>query len=472
LIAHQLFSGLVELTPDLDVVPDVAFRWEVLDGGRRYVFHLRDDVRWSDGVPVSAADFEFAWKRVLDPATSSGNASQLYGIDGARDFHQGRVTDPDEVGVRALDELTLEVRLERPAAYFLYLMSHTSAYAVPRHAVHAYGDAWTEPGNIVTNGPFAIEARRRGSVVLERSPGYHDRVRGNLRQVEATLHVPDDWQTGLEMYKADELDVVRLLDAPALARQSVRAALPDEYVLVPLGATFYVEFNVTRAPFDDVRVRRAFAQAMDRHALVEAILADTGIVATGGFVPQGMPGHTPGIGLPYDPQRARQLLAEAGYPGGNGFPPRELLTWPRRDEETRHLLTEWHEALGVELTAKRIIEWADYLEVADEGPPSLSLMGWVPSYPDPDNFLRVPIREQIAWHHPVYDDLVDRALEATDQAERMRLYSQADCVLMQEAPIVPISYIQMPLLIKPWVREYPFHALSYWAWKDVVIEPH
>jgi ABC-type oligopeptide transport system substrate-binding subunit len=185
-----------------------------------------------------------------------------------------------------------------------------------------------------------------------------------------------------------------------------------------------------------------------------------------------MPGHTPGIGLPYDPQRARQLLAEAGYPGGEGFSPQTFLYWPRRDEEMRCLLTQWREALGVELTAERIIGWADYLQAAHEDPPAVFVMAWVPDYPDPDTFLRVPVREQTAWHHPVYDDLVDRALEVRDQAERMRLYSQADRILMREAPIVPISYSQNPLLIKPWVRQYPVYAFSYWAWKDVIIEPH
>jgi ABC-type oligopeptide transport system substrate-binding subunit len=308
--------------------------------------------------------------------------------------------------------------------------------------------------------------------VLVRSPGYHGRVSGNLERVEATLHVSDDWQTGLEMYEADQLDVVHLLDAPVLARQRARAALPDEYVLVPDGAVFYIGFNVTRAPFDDARVRRAFAHALDRHALARDVQGDTAAAATGGFVPQGMPGHTPGIGLPYNPQRSRQLLAEAGYPGGDGFPPQELLTSPRRDEETRYLLTQWREALGVGLMAKRSIGWADYLQVADQDPPALYVTAWAPDYPDPDTFLRVPFRKQTAWHHPVYDDLVDRALEVTDQAERMRLYSQADRILMQEAPIVPISYTQTPLLIKPWVRQYPMHAFSHWAWKDVIIGPH
>ena len=472
MVIDQLFSGLVELSPELDVVPDVASRWEILDGGRRYLFHLRDDVRWSDGIPLSAADFEFAWKRVLDPATSSLNASLLYGIRGARDYHERRVSSPDAVGVRALNDVTLEVQLQQPAGYFLYLLCQPATYPVPRHAVRARGGAWTEPTNIVTNGSFAIKAWQGAHVVLERSPDYHGRFSGNLRQVELNLVPSGEWQKRLDMYEADALDVVPLYDAPAPSRERIRAALRDDYVLVPEGGTFYIVFDVTRPPFDDARVRRAFVHALDRHALVKDVLGDDSVAATGGFVPQGMPGHTPGIALPYDPQRARQLLAEAGYPDGDGFPRQQLLIWPRRDEETRYMMARWREALGVELTVTRILAWGDYLDAVDGDPPPLYYMGWVPDYPDPDTYLRVPIRHQSKWRHPTYSELIDRALEVTDQRQRMRLYSEADRLLVQEAAIVPLSYSQAPLLIKPWVREYPVHAFSYYAWKHVIIEPH
>jgi ABC-type transport system substrate-binding protein len=262
------------------------------------------------------------------------------------------------------------------------------------------------------------------------------------------------------------------MDTPVPSRVRVREALPDEYVLAFDGAVFYIVFDVTRPPFDDPRVRRAFAHALDRHALVNDTLGDAAVAATGGFVPQGMPGHTPGIALPYDPGRARQLLSEAGYPGGEGFPQQQLLSWPRREEETRHMLTQWRQELGVDLSVRRVIEWADYIETVDKDPPPLFLMGWVPDYPDPDSFLRVPIRKQTRWRHPTYDHLIDQALEETDQAERMRLYGQADRILIQEAGVLPLNYSQIPLLIKPWVTEYPVHAFSYWQWKDVVIEPH
>jgi ABC-type oligopeptide transport system substrate-binding subunit/class 3 adenylate cyclase len=469
LLVRHLFSGLVDMTPELGVIPDVAHKWDVLDGGRRYLFHLREDVRWSDGVPVSAADFEYAFKRVLDPATSSDAASLLYIVQGARDYHQGGVADADSVGIRALDDWTLEVCLQRPASYLLYLLCHCVAYPVPRHSVRAHGEAWAELDNIVTNGPFAIESWDRGkSMALVRHPEYHGRVTGNLTHVQLS-QAARDRQTAVRMYEANELDVVSLERAPLPLRDRVRQAMPDQYVLMPAGATESAVLDVTRPPFDDARVRRAFVHALDRHALVNQVLGDSHVAAMGGYVPPGMPGHTPGIGLPFDPQRARQLLAEAGYPGGEGFPPVEATTWLKRERELRYLLDQWRNVLGVEFSSE-VMEWGKHLDRVRAQPPHLWLMGWKSDYPDPDTFLRVAIRLRTAWRHPTYDELLERALEMTDQPQRIRLYSQAERLLVQEAPVVLLTYSQEPMLIKPWVKEYN-RAFS-WVWEHVIIEPH
>jgi ABC-type oligopeptide transport system substrate-binding subunit len=341
----QLFAGLVELTPEMAVLPDVAERWEVLDGGRRYLFHLRRDVRWSDGVPVSAVDFEFAWKRALDRADPSPAARMWFTVEGAKDYHQGRVCNAESVGIRALDGGTLEVRLERAAGYFLHMLSAPSTYPVPRHAVRAHGEAWTEPRAIVTNGPFNIEAWKPGGpVALTKRADHHGRVSGNLERVHIELIASDDWRSGWEGYQADKLDIVSLEAAPWSFRQRVREELAGEYGLVPTGSTLYAVLDVSRPPFDDQRVRQAFALALDRPALVEAVPGDRAVAATGGFLPPGMPGHTPGIGVPYDPARARRLLDQAGFPGGKGFPEwvkgsaiRGLLYW-----RWKHAIIEAH----------------------------------------------------------------------------------------------------------------------------------
>jgi len=462
----QLFSGLVELSTEMDVVPDVARSWEVLEGGRKFIFHLRDDVQWSDGVPVTAGNFEYAWKRVLDPATGSPVASLLYDVKGARAFHQGESGSGD-VGIWACDDLTLVVELEEPTGYFLHLLAQSACYPVPRHVVEAHSEVWTEAGHIVTNGPFRLDTWQRGqSVVLSRNPEYHGRFTGNLEHVELSLRRVDPLAQ-LEMYEAHSLDVLALsLETEQAGRRHV-----GEYISVPTLLTEYLGFNVSRPPFDDPRVRRAFVLATDRKTLADVVLRGYNSPATGGFVPPGMPGHSPGICLPYDPEQARQLLAEAGYPGGRGFP--AVDSWTRRTSRShQYLQAQWRENLGVEITWE-IMEWAIYLDRLNKEAAQLFLIGWIADYPDPDDFLRVGLwRMRARWQNEAYDELVERARRVTDQGERMSLYEQADRILVEEAAIMPLYYGRWHLLVKPWVSKYPTSAMGGAHWKDVIIEPH
>jgi oligopeptide transport system substrate-binding protein len=472
-IVCQLFSGLVDLSPETNVVPEVAQSWEVLEGGRKYIFHLRDDVRWSDGTPVTAGDFEYAWKRFLDPVTGTPDADLLYDVKGAKSFHQGRVSNPDTVGVRALDGLTLMVELEEPTGYFLSLLAYRATYPVPRHVLEAHGEAWTELGNIVTNGPFRLETWQRGqSMVLVRNPAYHGRFMGNVQRVELSLFSSAEWSDALAMYEADGLDILELMDLPPLERDRARREYAGQYISVPLLFTVYAGFTVSRPPFDDPRVRRAFVLAADRERLAGVVGKGYYSPAIGGFVPAGMPGHSGGIGLPYDPEQARQLLAEAGYPGGRGFPAVDALVFRRRVPEAEYLQAQWRENLGLEITWKAM-ELGPLINSLDREPPHLCLLGWVADYPDPDNFLRVcSASSRSGWRNEVYEGLVEEARRITDQEERLKMYRQADRILVEEAVMVPLLYRRLHLLVKPWVSKYPTSALSDWFWKDVIIEPH
>jgi oligopeptide transport system substrate-binding protein len=473
-VIRQLFSGLVELSPELDIVPDVARSWEVSEGGRRYLFHLRDDVRWSDGRRVTAGDFEYAWKRVLDPTSGSRNAGQLYDVKGARAFHRGEA-GRGQVGVRALDEATLAVDLEGPTGYFLHLLTAHSTYPLPRHVVEAQGEAWTEVGKIVSNGPFRLEGWRRGkSLLLARNQKYHGRFRGNVQQVEVSTQV--DRSATLESYEADGLDVLDLL-VPTMDRAPQRH--PEEYVTAPRLFTSYVGFNVSRPPFDDRRVRRALALATDRERLADVVLPGHVSPATGGFIPPGMPGHSPGISLPYDPEAARHLLAEAGYPDGRGFPALDCLTRisPVYDLVCKYLEGQWLENLGIGIAWQQV-EWGRFQDRMShdritEERPHMGMEGWEADYPDPDNFLRKSdMRHYIRQWNEAYDRLVEEAGRLTDQGKRMKLYGQADGILVEEAAVIPLGYIRWNFLVKPWVSKLPITATGVWLWKDVIIEPH
>jgi ABC-type oligopeptide transport system substrate-binding subunit/class 3 adenylate cyclase len=470
---QQVFSGLVENTPEMDIVPDVASSWEVLEGGRTYVFHLRSDVHWSDGSPVTADDFAFAWKRVLDPAIGSRHASSLYDVRGARAFHSGQV-GWDDVGVRALDAATLVVELEGPTGYFLQLLSYQCTLPVPRHVVQAHGMAWTELGNIVTNGPFRVQARDPGqSMTLVRNPQYHGRFTGNVQHVE--LYSAVDPSTQLEMYETDRLDVLEVFSIPAPEIRPARERHAEEFVSVPQLATTYLALDVTRPPFDDVRVRRAFVMAMDWQGLAHVVFGGYAFPATGGFVPPGMPGHSPGIALPYDPDRARQLLSEAGYPPGGrpGFPPVIMFKVPEYEAQYEYMQAHWRETLGVQITLE-LVEYGKLLDRLKAGAPHMWVLAWLADYPDPDNFLRVGIpRQWTAWRNEAYERLLGEARGAQDQRERMKLYRQADRILVEEAAIVPMSYLRALFLVKPWLSKYPLSAaLGDCFWKDVIIEPH
>ncbi len=471
IVIDQLFSGLVAHSPEMEVVPDVARSWEILEGGCKYIFHLRDDVRWSDGVPVTAGDFEYAWKRVLDPAASFSAGGLLYDLKGAKAYHKGEAADADSVGVRALDQFTLEVELERPSCYFPQLLTVNTTCAVPRHVVEGHGAAWTELDNIVTNGPFRLASCKQGeSLMLKRNPDYHGRFTGNLEWVECSLI--SDPGRGLQMYEENSLDVWLHPSPEEWDRALQRYA--GECVSGPWLANQYIGFDVARPPFDDRRVRRAFTLATDRETQAHVTMRGSVFPATGGFIPPGMPGHSPGIGLPYDPEGARQLLAEAGYPGGRGFPEIRLLATDRGSDRLlcEYLQAQWLENLGIETTWE-YLEWGRLIGIIARETPHMWLLGWAADYPDPDNFLRVSRwTVNTGWHNEVYDGLVESARRVTDQEERMRMYQRADRILVEEVPVLPLSYGRFQMLVKPWVRRYPTSATRWCFWKDVIIEPH
>jgi ABC-type oligopeptide transport system substrate-binding subunit len=463
----QLFSGLVEQTPEWDMVPDVASSWQVLDGGRRYVFHLRDDVRWSDGAPVTAGDFEYAWKQALEPVTGSPNANLLYDIRGAQAFHQGTSSDPEQVGVWAADDRTLVFELEGPTGYFLHLLS-MKAYPVPKHVVQAQGEAWTQVEHFVSNGPFRLQSWQRGdSMVLVNNPHYHGRFTGNVRQVRLSFLWKDPAQ--LEIYEADRLDFLFPWGLPIPGEDKAALRHSDDWVSLPFPSTFGVAFDVNRPPFDDRRVRRAFVLATDRERLANVVTGGINAPATGGLVPHAMPGHSPGIGLPYDPEQARGLLAEAGYPDGRGFPSVNAVAPHTSIHYTRYLQPLWRDHLGVDIPWK-IGQWSTFLQPGEL--PHLWMYGRPAVYPDPDNFLRVWSPSRFGWRSERYERLVGQARRMTDQVERMRLYRQAETLLVEEAVILPTVYGQATLLLKPWVRKLPAATFGWFQWKDVILEPH
>jgi ABC-type transport system substrate-binding protein/DNA-binding SARP family transcriptional activator/MoxR-like ATPase len=467
----QLFSGLVEVSSEMDIVPDVAHSWEVQEGGRRYIFHLRDDVLWSDGIQVTASDFEYAWKHTRPYPSQERGVKYMYFLLGTKAYREDMLTDTELIGVRSLDDFTLVADLEEPISYLPYLLSFVPTFPVPQHVVESYGMAWADLDKLVTNGPFKLAGWEQGEgLVMERNPTYHGRFPGNLGRVECTFSSGQSDRV-LQMYEKDRLDICYGLSLTEWNQARHRYA--GEYVSGPWLSTDFIGFDVSRPPFSDSRVRRALALATDRESLAHLTLRGYAFPATGGLVPPEMPGHSPDIGLPYDPEAARHLLAEAGYPGGRGFPTVFCLVRddPGHDLMSDYLHGQWLESLGIEISWMEST-WAEFPDKMSVDAPQLWMAGWYADYPDPDDFLRIQWWISPAWRNNDFDQLVEGAGRSMDQEDRMNKYREADKLLVEEAPILPLCYGRFHMLAKPWVRKYFMSPLKWWSWKDVILEPH
>ncbi len=472
-VIEHLFSGLAEWDPNMDVLPDVARGWDILADGRQYVFHLRTDCTWSDGHPVTAQDFVVAWRRVLDPKHPSPLARLLFPIRGAAAYAQGHRDNPEEVGIHALDDLTLLVELEAPCSFFPHLIAHPVARPVPHHRMDPEAHGQWRPDTLVTNGPFRlVEWSEHGRVILSRNGNYRGRWPGNVEDVILYLGLsPAAKEAKWARFRQDSLDVFTLrwgLPPQILAqirRQHAHHLLSAHNFFVR-----FLGFDTRTPPFADVRVRRAFALGTDRLALAQVIWGDL-VPAQGGLIPPEMPGHLPNPGLTYAPAQARALLAQAGYPRGHGFPELTMPIFPGAESAGAYLQRLWRQVLGVEIGLETL-PWDTYMHRIQQGPhPPLFLAGWVADYPDPDSFLRVlPLQAWTGWCHPDYQARVRELMSSRDPEERARLARQADALLMEELPIVPLAYSRWSLVLKPWVRILPVSPLKWWFWKETLLE--
>ena len=465
-LADQFFSSLVGLGPDFEVVPAVAERWEVLAGGRRYIFHLRQDVLWDDGVPVTAHDFVAAWQLALAPASQPNLVTFFTLVKHAQAFHAGTLTDPAQLGIQAVDDFTLVVELEQPGNYFLQMLSSPAAKPIPRHVLATHGEAWVQPEHFVGNGPFRLADWQAGkSMTLERSPLFYGVAAGDIGRVELAFDLNAAQQRA--RYEADQLDLLWLSDFDAAECERLRQRHPAEYLSSPLFNVIFVDFEVTRPPFDDPRVRQAFIHAVDREALVDGALGGVGQPAHGGFVPFGMPGHSPSIGLKFDPGQACKLLDAAGYADRSQFPLLTGLAWQGLAPMCAALSAAWGENLGLPIEW-RILDYYDFLRTWQGERPPLFLFGFAGDFPDAGLMLDKLVSTDITrWSNAEFLHCFEQAQKTQDPARRLALLAQADAIAMAEAAVMPLYYERLQFLLKPHVRRYPLSPTCWWFWKDV-----
>lgn len=440
-IANSLFEGLTQRHPvTLEPIPAVAYRWDVSVDGRVYTFHLRA-CQWSNGDPVRAGDFVFQWERVLAPETAGRYANILYPLRNAEAYNRGEITDFSRVGARAEDDSTLVVTLENPTAYFLDLCAFYPYFPTHPHTVRTHGEDWIKPENVVSNGPFVLEAwelRRR--IRMRKNPRYWDAEHVALETIEAVAI--EHASTAFNLYISGQTDWVDSGSLPLFIMDEIRQR-PDFHT-APYLSTYFYRINTTRPPFDDRRVRQALNLAIDKQAIVEHITRG-GQVPARHMAPPGLPGYESPLGPAYDPERARALLAEAGYPDGRGFPNFELMfnTSESHKQIAEVIQQQWKGNLGIECELINQ-EWKVFLNTTRALDYDVSRGGWIGDYLDPSTFLDLWIpgngNNRTGWSHTEYTRLIRAAAAETDKQRRFDVLHRAEAILLAESPIIPIYF--------------------------------
>lgn len=446
-IATALFEGLTAYDEKGQPQPGVAERWEVSADGRVYTFHLRTDARWSNGEPVTSADFVKSWRRTLLPETASEYAYQLHYIRNARPFNEGKLQDFAEVGVQAPDPQTLVVSLENPTPFFLNLCAFATLLPVHVDSVTEWekkGQSWTKPGRLISNGAYVLEEWRLfDRIRLRQNPHYWNRANVGMETVDAIPSARP--HTAFNLYTTGEADL--MLDK-GLVPTSLMAELrhrPD-FHSAPFLGNYFIRFNATRKPFDDVRVRQAISLAIDKQSIVDKITRG-GELPADSLTPPGTAGYAPPAGPKMDIEQAQRLLAEAGFPKGQGFPLFYYLYKGDSDLD-RDIAVELQGMLQRNLGVTLVLqpqEWKVYLSSMSTLNYDLCRSSWVGDYNDPNTFLDMFVKDggnnRTGWADARYDELIAAAGREVDQANRYAHFQEAERLLISEAaPICPLYY--------------------------------
>lgn len=473
-VQAELFEGLTRLDRDNQPQPALAERWDISPDGKTYTFHLRPGITWSDGTPITAHDFVYSWMRVIDPAVASPNAYMMFIIDGAEAFSK-KQGSAEDVGIKAPDDRTLQVRLKNPTAYFLNLTSFHCYYPVPEALVRANPDTWAaNAGGFVGCGPFTLEKWIHSSeITVKKNPAYWDA--GHVRSDYLDFPISESQSTRLTLVESGQANM--MVEPPPAEQQRLESL--GLYQVAPYLGTYYYVFNTQKAPFDDVRVRKAFALAMEREGLVKHIVRGRKEAAYA-WVPPGM--KNPATGQDFrkeggnlqeeNAEQAQQLLKEAGY--DESHQPEVTILF--NTNEMHKAVAEavqamWKKNLGVqvELTNQ---ESKVYLASRTQGNYQVARASWVADYADPMTFLDVFADEDndAQYHNEAYLDRVRKAKEEKDPGLRMQYMHQAEQILFDDCVLIPIYYTTQPFVVQPYVKGYHWSPLGLIDLKEAYIE--
>ncbi|MDG1907056.1 MAG: peptide ABC transporter substrate-binding protein [Arenicella sp.] len=479
-IINAIFEGLVyKDASTLEVQPGVAESWEISDDGRIYTFNIRRDAKWSNGDSLTAQDFVWSWWRGLQPALGSQYVFMFFPIKNAEAFFRGEVTDFDKVGVKAIDDYTLQVELNNPTPYFLQLMDHYSTFPVHRATIEKFGEAWesytgwTRPQNIVSNGPFKMDSwQLNRNVKVSPNPHYWDHDRIKLNGI--VFYSTELSTTEERMFRAGQLHYTNesLIDRIPYYRENY----PERLQIAPYVGTYLYRLNTEVEGLDDPRVRRALAMTIDRDRLVTNVLNDIFTPAYS-ITPPGLLGYQPPKLFDYDPEGARTLLAEAGYPNGEGFPSFELQynTSEQHRKVAIAVQQMWNKELNIQVNLQNK-DWKVYLDDENTGNFQISRGGWIADYVDPNSFLDLWITgselNRTNWGNSEYDELVLRtAPEAKTREERFAAFYEAESIILKDMPFIPIYTYSSHHFRHPSLIGLPPNLMNFYNFRDVWLDP-
>jgi oligopeptide transport system substrate-binding protein len=461
-------EGLISFDSQFKTAPALAQSWKISPDGKTYTFNLRPGVKWSDGVELRARDFVYSWKRLLSPATAASYAYLLFDIEGAEAFNRGQIKDFDQVGVKAINDLTLQVKLKKPVAHWIYIPTFWVTFPLREDVVTKHGSAWESPGRMVTLGPYTLASHDLDSkIVMTANPNYYG-AKGNIETITGLI-VKDD-STALTLYETGKLDFLTDISTLDLKRLEGKPELKT----FPYLKTGYLGFVLNRYPVSNVHLRKAIAMAIDKSRL-QAILHGGQQPATS-FVPPGMLAHSKSEGLPFDPERAKSELKLSGVETIGGKAQLDLIlpNWDKQLTLAQFIQNELKKNLNLNVVLQPF-DHKTFRAQLDLHAFPLFEGSWSADYPDPDNFMSIFLADsgnnRSQWKSAKYDELVLSARFTQDAKAREAKYRQASKILLEEdAVVLPLYYEPNMALVRSRVKGLELNPLNYLLLKKVNLE--
>ncbi len=477
-IISSLMEGLVNKDGEtLEPRPGVAKSWDISADGRVYTFYLRQDARWSNGDLHNAHDYVWSWWRALQPALGNLYAYMYFPIANAKAYYDGEISDFSQVGVKALGDYVLQVTLTEPIPYFLQLLDHYSTYPVHRATIEKFGTAdqrgtrWTFEGNIVGNGAFQLkEWKINRRITVERNPHYWNAENVRLNQV--VFYPTENVTTEERMFRAGQLHYSGI---PSDKIQAYSQSDDPSLRIQPYLGVYFYRLNVDKPQLSDKRVRRALGMTINRDQLVSQITKG-GQIPAYAITPPGTMGYYPESDLTFDPEGAKKLLAEAGYPNGEGFPTTEILynTSEGHRKIAVALQQMWKKHLNIDVVLLNQ-EWKVYLDTVSNHHYEIARAGWIGDYVDPNNFLDMFLcnggNNRTRWCNPEYDQIIlQQVPKAKTHQQRLELFQKAETILLDEMPVIPIYIYTSNNLVHSTVKNFGRNILNQANYREMYLE--